>query len=132
MDDQALPPDELARRLAKMSAFDISVFLGTFFEEMASNHGHSLPFAYMEICDEAKRDDDFRVRTLISILHHRMFAGAEPAATLDTAHRALRGVDAADLSKPLPDKQINAVADAVEDIEKFSRDHGIVLSEFAR
>jgi hypothetical protein len=49
---------------------------------------------------------------------------------LDRAHRALRGIDAADLTQPIPAEQIDAVCDAVEAIEEFARERGIKLSEF--
>lgn len=53
-------------------------------------------------------------------------------ALIDRVHGALRGVDAADLSAPLPDKEIGAVIDAVFAVESFARANGIKLSEFAR
>lgn len=51
---------------------------------------------------------------------------------LDRAHQALRGIDAADQTQPIPVKQLSAVWNAVEAIEEFCRDRGIVLSEFQK
>jgi hypothetical protein len=50
---------------------------------------------------------------------------------LDRAHGALRGIDAADQTSVIPDKQLDAVSEAIAVIERFARDHGIPLSEFA-
>ncbi len=52
------------------------------------------------------------------------------AALLDQAHRALRGIDAADQSAPIPALDLDRISDAVTAVEQFARDHGIVLSEF--
>lgn len=53
------------------------------------------------------------------------------AAVLDCAHAALRGIDAADQTSVIPDKQLDAVSDAVAAIENFARENGVRLSEFA-
>lgn len=49
---------------------------------------------------------------------------------LDRAHRALRNIDAADYSAPIPRKWIDEVSDAVCEIEDFCRLRDIQLSEF--
>lgn len=54
------------------------------------------------------------------------------ATLIDRVHRALRGVDAADLSAPLRRKEIDEVSDAVEAVEAFARQNGIRLSEWVR
>lgn len=48
---------------------------------------------------------------------------------LDIAHSALRAVDAADLSSPLPLKATDEVSDAVQIVETIVRGAGFKLSE---
>lgn len=54
------------------------------------------------------------------------------ANILDRAHRALRGIDAADQTSIIPDRELDRVSDAVQAIEEFARERRIVLSEFAK
>lgn len=41
------------------------------------------------------------------------------------AHSALRGIDAADQTQPIPAKQLDHVSDAVAALEDYARSHGI-------
>lgn len=53
------------------------------------------------------------------------------AELLDRLHAALRGIDAADITKRIPAEQIDAVSDAIIDLEAYARHHQIALSEFS-
>lgn len=55
-----------------------------------------------------------------------------PNDLLDRIHRALRGVDAADQSSPIPQDELDRISDAVFDLEGLCRERGVVLSEFKR
>lgn len=59
------------------------------------------------------------------------FSHGDITVILDTAHAALRGIDAADTTAIIPAKELDAVSDAVMSIETFARRHSIPISEFA-
>ncbi len=53
-------------------------------------------------------------------------------AALDAAHTALRMVDASDTTAPQTAATLDAVSDAVAQVERAARDAGHALPEFRR